>query len=73
MPRNEQLIRVPVCMDPATLVALRRGRESYETAALPLSYVGRSASIGDALGQLVFVLAERATHPGAAFAQRSNS
>src|SRR5438552_1699348 len=25
---------------PATLVALRRGRETYETAALPLSYVG---------------------------------
>jgi hypothetical protein len=24
----------------ATLVALRRGRETYETAALPLSYVG---------------------------------
>jgi hypothetical protein len=25
---------------PATLVALRRGPETYETAALPLSYVG---------------------------------
>src|SRR6266571_1912119 len=25
---------------PATLVALRRGLETYETAALPLSYVG---------------------------------
>jgi hypothetical protein len=33
------------------LVALRRGRETYETAALPLSYVGASASIGDALKQ----------------------
>ena len=29
-----RLYRVP------TLVALRRGRETYETAALPLSYVG---------------------------------
>jgi hypothetical protein len=35
---------------PTTLVALRRGPETYETAALPLSYVGRSRSIGDAIG-----------------------
>src|SRR5919108_2089282 len=27
----------------STLVALRRGRETYETAALPLSYVGPDA------------------------------
>ena len=38
----------------ATLVALRRGRETYETAALPLSYVGRRPSIGDEFRQQLF-------------------
>ena len=32
----------------STLVALRRGRETYETAALPLSYVGARPIIGAA-------------------------
>jgi hypothetical protein len=45
---------------PATLVALRRGRETYETAALPLSYVGARPSIGDEFRQGQFVLNERA-------------
>ena len=36
------------------LVALRRGPETYETAALPLSYVGASASIGDDFKQQLF-------------------
>ncbi len=31
---------MPVCIGPPLGVALRRGRETYETAALPLSYVG---------------------------------
>jgi hypothetical protein len=35
-----QLISVPVCIGPPLGVALRRGPETYETAALPLSYVG---------------------------------
>ena len=39
---------------PATLVALRIGPETYETAALPLSYVGASASIGDDFKQQLF-------------------
>jgi hypothetical protein len=39
---------------PSTLVALRRRPETYETAALPLSYVGRSASIGDEFRQRTF-------------------
>ncbi len=33
-------VTVPVCIGPPLGVALRRGPESYETAALPLSYVG---------------------------------
>src|SRR5688500_15872922 len=41
-PRNEQLITVPVCMGAPGTVALRIARETYETAAPPLSYVGRS-------------------------------
>jgi len=36
----QQLIGVPVCIGPPSTVALRIGRETYETAALPLSYVG---------------------------------
>jgi hypothetical protein len=32
----------------STLMALRIARETYETAALPLSYVGRTGSIGAA-------------------------
>jgi hypothetical protein len=39
-PRNEQLISVPVCIGFPSAVALRIARETYETAALPLSYVG---------------------------------
>jgi len=31
---------VPVCIDPPSTVALRIPAETYETAALPLSYVG---------------------------------
>jgi hypothetical protein len=31
----------------STLVALRRGRETYETAALPLSYAGPDREYGD--------------------------
>ena len=46
---------------PATLVALRRGRETYETAALPLSYVGRSASIGDDSRHQLFAARESRT------------
>jgi len=37
----------------STLVALRIGPETYETAALPLSYVGRTASIGGEFRQLL--------------------
>jgi hypothetical protein len=36
---------------PATLVALRRLPETYETAALPLSYVGPIGNIADAFNQ----------------------
>ena len=47
-PRNEQLISVPVCIGFPSAVAPRIARETYETAALPLSYVGRSTNIADA-------------------------
>jgi hypothetical protein len=39
----------------ATLVALRIGPETYETAALPLSYVGRRSNIADAFEKQLFV------------------
>ena len=42
----------------ATLRPLRIAREAYETAALPLNYVGVRPSIGDDCGQLL--LRERA-------------
>jgi hypothetical protein len=45
---------VPVCIGLPLGVALRRGPETYETAALPLSYVGRSASLGDGFIQQLF-------------------
>jgi len=38
--RIEWLMAVPACFGPALGVALRAARETYETAALPLSYVG---------------------------------
>jgi len=53
-PRNEQLISVPVCIGPPLGVALRIRPETYETAALPLSYVGRSANIVDVFEQQLF-------------------
>ncbi len=37
---SNRLISVPVCIGPPSTVALRIGPETYETAALPLSYVG---------------------------------
>ena len=36
---------LPVCIGPPLGVALRIARETYETAALPLSYVGAEGSI----------------------------
>ena len=58
---------------PATLVALRIGPETYETAALPLSYVGASVIIGDDLPRRLFVLGGLDGAPKFVFAQRSNS
>jgi len=51
LPR-EQLITVPVCIGPPLGVAMRIARETYETSALPLSYVGfayraRIAAVGE--------------------------
>ena len=40
---NEQLTSVAVCIDPPSTLALRIRAETYETAALPLSYVGQDA------------------------------
>ena len=45
---------MPVCIGLPSTVALRRGQETYETAALPLSYVGARASIGDELRHQLF-------------------
>jgi hypothetical protein len=39
-PLESQLISVPYLYRAPTRVALRIARETYETAALPLSYVG---------------------------------
>jgi len=48
-PSRVQQITVPTWVEPPRTVALRIAGETYETAALPLSYVGAVASIGDAL------------------------
>jgi hypothetical protein len=41
-------------LEPPLGVALHIGRETYETAALPLSYVGASAGIGADFEQQLF-------------------
>jgi hypothetical protein len=45
---------VPVHIPLPLGLALRIARETYETAALPLSYVGRSVNIADDFRQLLF-------------------
>jgi hypothetical protein len=46
--RLVQQISVPICACPPLGVALRIAPETYETAALRLSYLGATPSIGDA-------------------------
>jgi hypothetical protein len=53
-PSRVQQITAPVCTCPPLGVALRIAPETYETAALPLSYVGARASIGDELRNQLF-------------------
>jgi hypothetical protein len=50
-----------VWIDPPSTVALRIARETYETAALPLSYVGVNASIGDVFRQQLYPRSARET------------
>lgn len=49
-----QQISVAGWTGPLRSVALCIARETSETAALPLSYVGRTATIADALRQQLF-------------------
>jgi hypothetical protein len=53
-PRNRTADKCARLYRASTLVALRIRPETYETAALPLSYVGASASIGDDFEQQLF-------------------
>jgi hypothetical protein len=54
--RRVQQITVVIRIRPPRSVALRIARETYETAALPLSYVGKSAIMGAALKQQLIAL-----------------
>jgi len=68
----DQQITVPIWVEPSSTVALRILRETYETAALPLSYVGARSSIPEkasALGLRAIALDPARDSP----AQRSKS